>query len=129
LDVLVSNAVVNPTFGPFSETPESAMDKILHINVKAGVLLAQAAARHMSSGAAILFVSSVAAYDPAPPLAMYAISKTALLGTAKAMARELGPQGIRVNGIAPGTVATKLSEALVASDAARRDQVFMPTLC
>lgn len=123
IDALVSNAVVNPTFGPMLDTPEAAMDKILAVNVKAGVLLAQAAAPHMPASAAILFVSSITAYQPEPPLAMYAVSKTALLGVVKAMARELGPAGVRVNGLAPGIVATKLSQALVSSDAARADQV------
>lgn len=128
IDVLVSNAVVNPTFGPMLDTPEAAMDKILSINVKAGVLLAQSAATHMpASSGSILFVSSVTAYQPEPPLAMYAISKTALLGVVKALAKELGPRGIRVNGLAPGIVATKLSQALVSSDAAREDQVRVAT--
>jgi dehydrogenase/reductase SDR family protein 4 len=123
LDILVNNAVVNPTYGPLLETAEKAIDKILQVNIKAGVLLAQTAARHMSSGAAIVFVTSIIAYEPSPPLAMYGISKTALLGVVKAMARELGPRGIRVNGLAPGIVATKFSEALVSSEEQRRDQV------
>ena len=73
--------------------------------------------------ASILFVSSILAYIPKPPLSAYAISKTALLGAVKALAQELGPEGIRVNGIAPGIVPTKFSSALVASDDLRKQQV------
>lgn len=77
----------------------------------------------MSLQASILFVSSILAYVPKPPLSAYAISKTALLGAVKALAQELGPEGIRVNGIAPGIVPTKFSSALVASDDLRKQQV------
>jgi dehydrogenase/reductase SDR family member 4 len=72
-------------------------------------------------------VSSIVAYKPAPPLAAYAISKTALLGAVKALALELGHEGIRVNGIAPGIVPTKFSSALVASDELRKQQVRLST--
>ena len=50
----------------------------------------------------IVFVSSYTAFNPMPPIAMYAVSKTALLGLTKALAEELGPDGIRVNCLAPG---------------------------
>lgn len=69
----------------------------------------------MRPGGAIVFVSSYTAFNPAPPIAMYAVSKTALLGLTKALAEELGPAGIRVNCVAPGIVRTKFAEALVAN--------------
>lgn len=52
-----------------------------------------------------------------PPLGMYAVSKTALLGLVKGLAVELSPQGIRVNGLAPGLVPTNFSSALLGSAA------------
>ena len=54
-------------------------------------------------GSNIVFISSYTAYHPEAPIAMYAISKTALVALTKALAEELGPDGIRVNCVAPGT--------------------------
>ena len=56
---------------------------------------------------------SLSAFSPPFPIGMYAVSKTSLLGLTKGLAAELGPQGIRVNGVAPGIVPTKFASALV----------------
>lgn len=56
---------------------------------------------------------SSAPRSPPWPIGMYAVSKTALLGLTKGLASELGPKGIRVNGVAPGIVPTKFASALV----------------
>uniref|UniRef100_A0A383W927 Dehydrogenase/reductase SDR family member 4 n=1 Tax=Tetradesmus obliquus TaxID=3088 RepID=A0A383W927_TETOB len=123
LDILVSNAAVNPTAGPLVDTPADAIDKILDINIKAALLLVQAAAPHMKRGGRIILISSVTAYQPPAPIAMYAVSKTALLGLTKGLAAELGPEGITVNCVAPGIVPTKFSAALVADPQLERAQV------
>jgi dehydrogenase/reductase SDR family protein 4 len=97
---------------------ESAIDKILDINIKSAIILAKLAVQQMQkqrSGGAIVFISSYTAFNPTPPIPMYAVSKTALLGLTKALAEELGPEGIRVNCVAPGIVPTKFAAALVAS--------------
>lgn len=114
LDVLVSNAAVNPQAGPILEMDDQAVDKILEINVKAALLLCKVATPHLRPGGCVVFVSSYTAFNPGPPIAMYAVSKTALLGLTKALAEELAP-AVRVNCIAPGIVPTKFSSALVAS--------------
>eukprot|EP00271_Cylindrocystis_brebissonii_P008664 TRINITY_DN23138_c0_g1_i1.p1 TRINITY_DN23138_c0_g1~~TRINITY_DN23138_c0_g1_i1.p1 ORF type:complete len:261 (+),score=45.88 TRINITY_DN23138_c0_g1_i1:310-1092(+) len=119
VDILVSNAAVNPGAGPILEMPESQIDKILEINVKAAVLLVQDVRPHMPDGGNIIFIASSAAFDPVGALGMYGVSKTALLGLTKALAAELAPSGIRVNCVAPGTVPTKFADALVSSNAAR----------
>ncbi|GAB4822161.1 hypothetical protein N2152v2_009207 [Parachlorella kessleri] len=115
LDILVSNAAVNPTSGPIMTMDESAIDKILDINVKSAILLTQEAVQHMPSGSSVVYISSYTAFNPATPIAMYAVSKTALLGLTKALAEELGQDGIRVNCVAPGIVPTKFAAALVAN--------------
>ena len=105
IDILVSNAAVNPAAGPILEMSPSVIDKIFDVNVKAAITLCQAAAPHMPShgGSAIVFVSSYTAFNPSAPIAMYAVSKTTLIGLTKALAEELGPErGIRVNCVAPG---------------------------
>lgn len=63
IDILVSNAAVNPTAGPLLETSPDAIDKILDINIKAALLLVQAAAKHMRRGGRIVLISSVTAYQ------------------------------------------------------------------
>lgn len=128
LDILVSNAAVNPTAGPLLDTPPDAIDKILDINIKAALLLVQAAAKHMKRGGRIILISSVTAYQPAAPIAMYAVSKTALLGLTKGLAAELGPEGITVNCVAPGIVPTKFSAALVADKQLEQAQIDATSL-
>eukprot|EP00775_Hariotina_reticulata_P012268 gene12268-12406_t len=123
IDILVSNAAVNPTAGSLLDTAPDAIDKILDINIKAALLLVQAAAKHMRRGGRIVLISSITAYQPPAPIAMYAVSKTALLGLTKGLAAELGPEGITVNCVAPGVVPTKFSAALVASSELEQAQI------
>lgn len=99
IDALVSNAAVNPTAGPLLDTPLDAADKILDINVKAALALVSAAAPHLKRGSSVVIVSSVTAYAPPFPIGFYAVSKTALLGLVKGLAGEMGPSGVRVNGV------------------------------
>lgn len=63
-------------------------------------------------GACICFISSYTAYHAEAPIAMYAVSKTALVALSKALAEELGPDGIRVNCVAPGDGAPAVTPAL-----------------
>jgi NAD(P)-dependent dehydrogenase (short-subunit alcohol dehydrogenase family) len=60
----------------------------------------------------LLFVSSIAGFDPMPGLGAYSVSKAGLNGLVKALAKELGPHGIRVNALAPGLIETRFSSAL-----------------
>ncbi|KAL3159367.1 hypothetical protein ABBQ38_009800 [Trebouxia sp. C0009 RCD-2024] len=122
IDVLVSNAAVNPASGPLLSIPESAIDKTLEINIKAAIMLVKATAPHLKRGASIVFISSYTAFNPSEPLAIYAVSKTAVVGLTKALAVELGPSGIRVNCVAPGIVPTKFASALVENDELREQQ-------
>lgn len=106
IDVLVSNAAVNPASGPLLSIPESAIDKTLEINIKAAIMLVKATAPHLKRGASVVLISSYTAFNPSEPLAIYAVSKTAVVGLTKAFAVELGPSGIRVNCVAPGDFAS-----------------------
>jgi len=113
LDILVLNAGMNPYFGPVLDTPESSWDKIFDTNVKCGFLLAQEVAPHLKkTKGSMLFVSSVTAFTPFPAIGAYSVSKTALLGLVKVLATELGPDGVRVNSIAPGIIETNFSAGL-----------------
>lgn len=119
IDILVSNAAVNPVFGPVLQTPEDAWDKIFDVNVKSAFLLAKDVIPLMEKkgGGSVVFVSSIAGYQPMQGLGAYSVSKTALLGLVKVLANECGQMGVRVNGVAPGIIKTKFSEAIWKNEA------------
>ncbi|CAG9088156.1 unnamed protein product [Plutella xylostella] len=125
LDILVSNAAVNPSVSPILETEEKAWDKIFEINVKCSWLLAKEAYPHLlqRGGGNIVFVSSIAAYQPMQPLGAYSVSKTTLLGLTRALATEIVHDNIRVNGVAPGIVATKFASAITTSEAGKEQSL------
>lgn len=115
IDILVSNAAVNPVAVSLLEMPEWAIDKHLDVNIKAAIMLVKEATPYFSKDASVVILSSYVGYNPAVSavMSMYAVTKTALLGLTKVLASELGSKGVRVNGIAPGTIPTKLAAALV----------------
>merc|ERR1712183_1241415 len=91
LDILVSNAAVNPYFGPTLETPEMAYDKIMDVNVKSTFLLVKdfAPLLKTSNNPSITIVSSIGGFVPFEALGIYSISKSARLGLTKVLANEL----------------------------------------
>ncbi|XP_073233980.1 dehydrogenase/reductase SDR family member 4-like [Porites lutea] len=119
IDILVSNAAVNPTFGPLLQTPEEAWDKIFDVNVKSAFLLAKDVIPLMEKrgGGSVVFISSIAGYQPMQGLGAYSISKTALLGLTKVLAIECAQMGVRVNCVAPGIIKTRFSEAIWKNEA------------
>ncbi|XP_059211244.1 dehydrogenase/reductase SDR family member 4-like [Centropristis striata] len=114
IDILVSNAAVNPFFGNTMDSTEEVWDEVLSVNVKAAVLMTQLVVPHMEKrgGGNVIFVSSVVGYQPMQGLAPYSVSKTALLGLTRALAPELAPSNIRVNCVAPGVIRTRFSSGL-----------------
>lgn len=114
IDILVSNAAVNPFFGNMLDSTEEVWDKILDVNVKATFLMTKLVVPHIEKrgGGSVVFVSSVAGYQPMPALGPYSVSKTALLGLTRALAPELAQSNIRVNCVAPGVIKTQFSSAL-----------------
>jgi NAD(P)-dependent dehydrogenase (short-subunit alcohol dehydrogenase family) len=119
-DVLVVNAATNPVMGPLVDIDLEAWRKILDVNLTGSLLTARAAAARMRrrQSGSIVFMASVAALEPIPGLGAYSVSKAGLLGLMRALARELGPAGIRVNAIAPGLVETRFAQALFQDRAA-----------
>ncbi|KPJ07176.1 Dehydrogenase/reductase SDR family member 4 [Papilio machaon] len=120
-DIIVSNAAVNPSVSPILETEEKVWDKIFDVNVKSAWLLAKEAYPELikRGGGNIVFVASIAAYQPMNPLGAYSVSKTTLLGLTKAIASEIVHDNIRVNCVAPGVVATKFASAITSSEAGK----------
>lgn len=118
VDIVINNAATNPYYGPLRDAGDEVFDKIMGVNVKGPFQLCRAAHPLMKArgGGSIINVSSVEALKPDPNLGMYSVSKAALITLTQALAREWGPDGIRVNVLCPGLVKTKFSEALWTND-------------
>ena len=115
LDVLVNNAGTNPQFGPLLDADEGAIDKIWQVNVMGPLRLTRFAvgAWMREHGGSVINMASVAGIKPDALTGAYNASKAALISLTRTLARELGPNGIRVNAIAPGLVETRLAKVLV----------------
>jgi NAD(P)-dependent dehydrogenase (short-subunit alcohol dehydrogenase family) len=109
IDVLVNNAGV-VTAKPFFDLTIADFDITFAVDVRASFLLAQAAARRMTSGGSIVNITSVHEHIPRPNLSVYAAAKAALGMLTKGLAIELGDRNIRVNSVAPGVIATPRNE-------------------
>jgi len=103
LDVIVNNAgtVCSTPLDSFDATDQHAL---LAVNVLAPADLLAAALPHLHNGAAVVNISSVNAVLPPKGAALFGASKAALNLWTRAMAKELGPKGIRVNAVAPGAI-------------------------
>jgi NAD(P)-dependent dehydrogenase (short-subunit alcohol dehydrogenase family) len=113
-DVVVVNAATNPVLGPLLDVDLAAWQKILDVNLTGALLTARAAVARMlpQRRGSIVFMASIAGIDPLAGLGAYSVSKAGLLGLMRALSKELGPHGIRVNAVAPGLVETRFSAAL-----------------
>ena len=111
LDILVNNAGI-AALGPLEEVTLEQVDRTLAIHVRAAFLAAQAAARHMGEGGRIISIGScLAERVPGPGITLYAMSKAALIGLAKGLARDLGTRGITANVVHPGPIDTDMNPA------------------
>ena len=114
IDILVCNAAVNPYYGPMTDLPDSALDKILDINIKSNHWLCQMVLPEMKErkDGAIIIVSSVGGLRGSSDLGAYCISKAADVQLVRNLAVEHGPDNVRVNAISPGLVRTDFARAL-----------------
>ena len=115
LDGLVNNAAVVAGLArhPLAEIAEEEWDRVLAVNVK-GVWLATRAFLPLleDGGGAVVNLASEVAYTGSPGLAHYVASKGAVIALTRALARELGPTGIRANAIAPGFIPTEAASEM-----------------
>jgi 3-oxoacyl-[acyl-carrier protein] reductase len=111
LDILVNNAGVFP-YGPFEEVELEELDRTIAIHVRAAFVAAQAASPHLGAGGRIVNIGSNLTERVADPgVALYVMTKAALTGLTRALARELGPRGITVNVVQPGSTDTDMNPA------------------
>jgi dehydrogenase/reductase SDR family protein 4 len=112
IDILVNNAGTNIFFGPCLEADEAQFDKMIEVNLKSAFRLIKAIAPGMCERASgsIINIASVSGLRPQFHSVLYSMTKAALIMMTQSYALELGPQGVRVNAIAPGLIQTALSE-------------------
>ncbi|MFH1488114.1 MAG: 3-oxoacyl-ACP reductase family protein [Pseudomonadota bacterium] len=110
IDILVNNAGVLAKV-PILDTSEEVWDNIVNTNLKGCFLCSQAVGRKMveRKKGTIINLSSDLAFKALPEMGAYCISKTGIVMLTRALARELGGHGIRVNSIAPGLIRTEMS--------------------
>lgn len=109
LDILVNN-VANARFGAFTDLTLDDINTLLAVNVRSAVLATQMAIPHLGEGGRIITTGSNAAERaPFAGIAGYSLTKSALLGLTRHLARELGPRGITINLVQPGPTDTDLN--------------------
>ncbi|MFC8529528.1 SDR family oxidoreductase [Nocardia sp. NPDC057227] len=109
LDILVNNAGIFPA-KPFAEFTVAEVDLALAVHPRAAFLAAQAALPHLGPGGRIISIgSNLSERAPFPGLSLYSMSKSALNGFTRALARELGPREITVNVVQPGSTDTDMN--------------------
>ena len=114
LDILVNNAGV-AVAGEIGSFALADFDHTLNVNVRAVFVATQAAVRHMGQGGAYGRVITIGSTNsdrvPWPGFSVYGMSKAAIVGLTKGLARDLGPRGITVNNVQPGPVNTDMNPA------------------
>lgn len=111
IDILVNNAGI-ALMGPLEAVTLDDVDRTLAIHVRSVFLASQAAARHMGAGGRIVSIGScLAERAPGPGTTLYSMSKAALVGLTKGLARDVGPRGITANLVQPGPIDTDMNPA------------------
>ena len=108
LDIVVSNAARQQARESILDLSNEDFDATIKTNIYAPFWIIKAALPHLKPGSAIIGTTSEQAYDPSPELYDYAQTKAATMNYVKSLAKQLGPKGIRVNGVAPGPIWTPL---------------------
>lgn len=111
LNILVNNAGI-ARYDDFAHFTLEDFDRITAVNIRAVFAASQQVLRYMGKGGRIISIASCQAERmPGPGGSLYAMSKAALVGLTKGMARDLGPKGITVNAVHPGPINTDMNPA------------------
>jgi 3-oxoacyl-[acyl-carrier protein] reductase len=111
IDVLVNNAGI-AGFSTFEDQKIEDFDRMVDVNVKGVFVAAQAASRHMNEGGRIVNIGSVVGERVGlSGISVYSMTKAAVAGLTRGLARDLGPRGITVNTVQPGPIDTDMNPA------------------
>ena len=117
---LVNNAAIFSTLrmGPFEDIEPETWDRVLRVNVTGAFLMCQAFIPPMRSAGygKVVNISSATVHTGRPGYLHYVTSKAALIGFTRALAAEVGPDGIRANAVTPGSTATEIERATITPD-------------
>ena len=126
LDVLVNNAGL-AIMKPVEELSLEDFDRMVAVNVRGVFVATQQALRHMGEGGRIINIGSINSdYIPYAGASLYAMTKGAVAGLTKALARDLGPRGITINNVQPGPVDTDMNPDNGAFAAALKRLMALP---
>jgi gluconate 5-dehydrogenase len=122
---LVNNAGINPYYRPLIETPLHEWDDVLRINLLGAAVFARAAGRVMieQGGGRIVNLGSIAGLTGLPNIGPYNASKAAIDALTRTLAVELGPSGVLVNSIAPGTIRSEMVDGLLTANPALAERL------
>ncbi len=128
IDILVNNAGINMK-KEFTEVTDEDFQKIILTNMTAVFSISREVSKLMlqKKNGSIVNISSMAAQYGIPKVIAYTAAKTGIEGMTKAMAVELSPEGIRVNCVAPGFIATDMSAKALDNDPERKNKVLSRT--
>jgi 3-oxoacyl-[acyl-carrier protein] reductase len=127
IDYVVNAVGVNRQYGSVLDATRDDFQRTFLLNCWSAVAVVQSAIKHgMNRGGAVVNISTTGARRIHPPLAAYSASKAALDVVTGVLARELGPKGIRVNGVAPGLVETKMASVLWEGERGREEAEIVP---
>src|SRR5690606_18704940 len=123
LDILVNNAGIYRG-GPIEEMTLEDVDAVLAVNVRSVMLASQAALAYLPEGGRIISTgSNLASRVPDAGMTLYSASKSALIGWTQGLARDLGPRGITVNLVHPGSTDTDMNPASGPHAEAQRERM------
>jgi NAD(P)-dependent dehydrogenase (short-subunit alcohol dehydrogenase family) len=114
IDILVCNAAINPHYGSLEALTDQVFERMMTNNVLSNLWLSKLVVPDMKArrDGSIIFISSIGGLKSSTVIAMYGVTKAADIALCRSLAAEWGPDGVRVNCIAPGLVETAFARAL-----------------
>jgi NAD(P)-dependent dehydrogenase (short-subunit alcohol dehydrogenase family) len=114
VDILVCNAAINPHYGSLADLTDQAFERMMTNNVLSNLWLSKMVAPEMRDRGegSIIFIISIGALKASTVIGMYGVTKAADFALCRSLAAEWGPDGVRVNCIAPGLIETEFARAL-----------------
>lgn len=125
IDILINNAGVHDK-REFTQTSLHDFDKVLQTHVYGSFALTRAVVPGMLARGSghVLFIASMSAFIGMPKIVAYSAAKSAFLGMVRALAAELSPLGVRVNGIAPGWIESEMLHKAIDDDPQRKAKIL-----